>query len=175
MTSYSTMTPFGLSGPCQASVILSLLFLSFRITFTANRVRQRHNVMTYIENGQFYLEEFRITSVQLEPLDPYGFIPVTPLLYSTKWSHWELTIPRLTESALHTHTQVKPLSKERQRRATQQQVITLLKHSLTPSLSLSSVPSSLSLQHDRHRKRMRRGEGDGSRDSRSHIWSDGWR
>lgn len=37
MTSYSTITPLGLSGPCQAKVTLSLLLLSFNTTLTAGK------------------------------------------------------------------------------------------------------------------------------------------
>lgn len=41
MTSYSTITPLGLSGPCQAKVTLSLLRLSFSTTLTA--VQEKKN------------------------------------------------------------------------------------------------------------------------------------
>lgn len=40
MTSYSTITPLGLSGPCQAKVTLSLLRLSFSTTLTAAQERK---------------------------------------------------------------------------------------------------------------------------------------
>ena len=41
MTSYSTIAPLGLSGPCQAKVTLSLLRLSFNTTLTAAQQRGR--------------------------------------------------------------------------------------------------------------------------------------
>lgn len=40
MTSYSTISPLGLSGPCQAKVTLSLLRLSFSTTLTVEKKRK---------------------------------------------------------------------------------------------------------------------------------------
>lgn len=44
MTSYSTISPLGLSGPCQAKVTLSLLRLSFSTTLTAAQEEENSNV-----------------------------------------------------------------------------------------------------------------------------------
>lgn len=155
MTSYSTMTPFGLSGPCQASVILSLLFLSFRITFTVNRERQWHNVMMCIQNGKILSISIQDHFSSIAASWPIWFYStVTPLLIQNKAT--ESSQSPYRECFTHIHTSETFVWRET-KGATQQQVITLLKHSLTPSLSLSSVPSSLSLQQDGQRKRMRGG------------------
>lgn len=53
MTSYSTIAPLGLSGPCQAKVTLSLLRLSFSTTLTAANEERRGESMSNKERVKF--------------------------------------------------------------------------------------------------------------------------